>query len=133
MTHIAPFQYDDLKHLAVQDRHAETLAKVLEQDKALVGALTQNQWSSTAWQSPLGMPLACYGILPGGEGWAFLAKDLRRDMIAITRHARGDLDRYAREIGPTWIRVDPKFPEGQRWAKLLGYRPSVDDKWIIVR
>ena len=130
MTKFAPFKMDDLECLHVQPRHQDTLSSILELRNDVLEHYMVNIWATTVW-TDADTALACYGILPGGAGWAFLDKDLRRFLVPITRHARFVLQRYTMEVGPTYIDVDPEFEEGTRWAKALGYTQThYQNRWV---
>lgn len=74
-----------------------------------------------------GLPICCGGLIRAWEGrayaWALLDQDAGPHMVPLTRGIRSLLDRAG------WRRiemaVDAEFPEGARWARLLGFRHEV--------
>lgn len=101
----------------VQFRHKGILVDVIELDPTQ-RAMLETPYSWTAWVD--GKPVACCGICQDWA-WAFLHWDLRRHMLPITRKVREVLNSYP---GAVLADIDESFPEGVRWAKLLGFRRS---------
>lgn len=122
-----PFRFDDLRALAVQHRHRGTLAKTLE--ASVKFEIPISPLSFTACGD--GRVLACVGATPDGGVWAFLAEDLRRHMVPITRHCRELADMHYRMTGkPLYASIDGGHPEAVRWARLGGFQQQDGDTWV---
>ena len=67
-------------------------------------------------------PLLCGGTVPMWPGrhtaWCFMNKLAARHMTFVTRYARKTLERVKGRIEFT-VRAD--FPQGHRWARMLGF------------
>lgn len=119
-----PFSVADLHLIEVQPRHAEALAAVLadlEPYRMLEGPTAWTLWRG-------GRPLGCAGITQG-VAWAFLGRDLRRDMVRVTRFVRRILELHRENVGPVTAEIDESFPAGVQWALLLGFRRSSPGVW----
>lgn len=117
------FEPFDLYHLCVmqvQDRHAWLVNQVYDRwteiEPRLVGP-----YSWTAW-SAYGLPVACCGIMECGGTWAFLAKNLKRDMVAVSKYVRGVLDQFLAEKTTPYAEIDESHAEAVRWVRLLGFQ-----------
>lgn len=124
-----PFLSPDLSELLVQGRHQAIRDEIVESG---VAGLLEGPFSWTALDN--GRPIACCGIFcqkyrprRPGLAWAFLAPDLRRHMLSVTRHVRIALAACPR---PVLAEIDAGFPEGVRWASLLGFVPFGRYTWI---
>lgn len=78
-------------------------------------------------------PLICAGIQPQWDGrasaWAVLGENAGAYMVQITRGVRDFLDRQDYRRIDTCVRDG--FLEGNRWAKLLGFRcEGLMRKWM---
>lgn len=129
MIRVEPFRMADLDLLPVQERHNGTLATVLALPRDVTISLLETRWSWTAW-SPSGIALACCGVLPNGEAWAFLACDLRRYMVPVSRAVRKVMQDHARAVGPVTATTLPDFPQAERWVRLLGFRQE-GPRWVF--
>lgn len=122
-----PFRFDDLRAIAVQRRHRETLNRTLEVMRDF--DIPVSPMSFTACGD--GRVLACIGATPDGWVWAFLAEGLRRHMVPITRHCRALADVYSAITGkPLYSRIDAGHPEAVRWARLGGFQQQDGDTWV---
>lgn len=126
MIRAEPFGLSDLCQLEVQGVHKPVLPAVWSMGLHLDVLL--GPWSWTAWDA-YGRPVACIGILPNGYVWAFLAPDLKRNMVAITRGCRDIMDAHVAAKGPVYASIDDGYPEAVRWAKLLGFKRAWRNKW----
>lgn len=70
-----------------------------------------------------GKPVACGGLLKVWEGrayaWALLGVDARRYLKSITKAARRGIETGG--FRRVEMAVQEGFPEGQHWARLLGF------------
>lgn len=129
---IEPFRTDDLLYLETQERHAH-LIPIFYKRLGLFGMQQLvSEFSWTAW-SGYGQAVACCGILPDGGTWAFLSRDCRRVMIPVTRAVRQVLQVFAGVHGAPYADIDSTYLEAVRWAKLLGFRPDTDERWIYAQ
>lgn len=87
----------------------------------------QNSWSAVID----GKPIACGGTLqhwPGRhQAWTYMTPHTSRHMRFITRAVESALEKVTGRIELT-VRAD--FPQGQRWAKMLGFKvetPCLED------
>lgn len=126
---IEPFGFSDLWLMDVQDRHAPIIP-LLARRVFSVQRLAEGPWSYTAWNA-CGVPVACCGIMPGGGAWAFLGADMRRYMTPVTRHVLRVLKDHVALEGPVYADIDMSYPAAIRWAKLLGFRPGAESRWVF--
>lgn len=91
-----------------------------------------------------GSVLACFGAVLAWKGryvaWAVLSKAAREHMLAITRLVKRKL---SKADGRVEITVESDFPEGRRWARMLGFHieaermagfgPSGEDHTLYAR
>ena len=122
-----PFRMRDLDSIEVQPRHEETLKTVRLRPFTLLGA-EDSLWSFTMWVDR--KPLACVGATEDGELWAFLAADLRRHMIPLTRYGKSMIDAHKAIVGPVWADIDRDHPEAVRWIRLAGFREIKPFLWV---
>jgi hypothetical protein len=114
-----PFAVFDLYTMVVQDRHADLVYDIKERETDYRARL-EGPYSWTAW-SVYGMPIASCGILEDGGTWAFLAKNLRREMVAISRYVRWVLDKACAANLVPYAEIDESYAEAVRWVELLGF------------
>lgn len=115
---IVPFRAEHFDRLVVQEAQAylsrwlpsKANAKALEQTEAYTGLAG-------------GRVVACAGILPCWEGravtWAYLDENAGEHMLALHRAVKRFLDNC--DIKRIEATVDCEFPEGHRWARMLGF------------
>lgn len=120
-----PFEAEDLWRIDVQERHRWVLEAV--QRRPLITGAMENTWSWTALEGST--VLSCVGAVDS-EIWAFLARDLRRHMVPITRYGRMMMDAHVAVVGPLWAHIDPAYHNAVRWAE-LGRMRRVDG-WLWV-
>jgi len=74
-----------------------------------------------------GRILACYGAVKIWDGrwmaWAVLSRYACEKMLSVTRHVKNVMKQAD---GRLEIIVESDFPEGMRWAKMLGYKMEVE-------
>lgn len=127
---IVPFEAQHLRQMTEQDATAR-LSAHLRVDH--MEALERSEHSFTGLAN--GRVIGCAGVVrywPGrGEAWAALDRDAGRHLTAITKAAR----RFF-EVCP-YDRVEcvvaDGFPEGHRWAQLLGFAlqtPLPQEKYL---
>lgn len=123
-----PFELSDLTQVPVQDRHAHLVPLITLRPLAMTPMLT-GLYSWTYW-SGTGRPVFCGGVIGKGNWcWAFLARDMRKHMVAVTRGTRATL---ALHPGPVRASIDPKHPEAVRWANILGFERTQDPLvWVL--
>lgn len=122
MIELKPFSLYDLGVMQIQDRHAGLVHTIQQRWTELEPRLV-GPYSWTAWGTPK-IPVAACGILECGGTWAFLAKNLRKDMIAVTREVRKVLDRFLAEKGVPYAEIDEAHAAAVRWVELLGFKRS---------
>ena len=87
-------------------------------DGILAQIETQNSWTGAA----NGEAIVCAGTIQQWPGrhtaWAYLGKHTGPHMLWITRAVLANLAKIKGRIEFT-VRAD--FPQGQRWAKMLGF------------
>lgn len=119
-----PFTPGDLYRIDVQERHKWVLDAM--QRRPLSVAALENEWAWTATAG--GSVLCCAGAIDS-EMWCFLARDLRRHMVPITRYGRAMMAAHLATVGGRlWAHIDPAHPEAVRWAQMGGLRPV--DGWL---
>lgn len=123
---IALFRVDDLNYLEAQPRQVEHIAQLATMNPVAMQCCMEGPWSFTGWAAD-GRALWCIGVYDG-EIWGFLAKDLKRHMICLSRWGRAMLARHLCQVGP--LRVDCTFPEAVRLAKVLGCRHIGGQHWV---
>lgn len=116
-----PFCFDDVAEMEIQDIHFGVWHMILDNRKS-IEPLAVGPYSWTAW-SDYGIPVACCGILPNGEAWALLSRQLGRSMVPVTRKVRAVLEEHP---GPVSARLDLANPAALKWAGILGFRPTAD-------
>lgn len=71
-------------------------------------------------------PVAVAGVV-GDLCWALLGDSMRRgEMIVAHRVACKVLFDYFARGRLLYAEIDGRFPEGVRWARMLGFEPQVD-------
>lgn len=121
------FRARDLDSIEVQDRHEAVLKAVRLRPFSLLDA-ELSPWSFTMWAE--GKPKACVGAGDEGQLWAFLAKDLRKYMLPLTRYGMSMIDAYKDITGnPVWAGIDPDHEEGVRWITLAKFRKIDTSLW----
>lgn len=121
-----PFKANDLRSLEVQARH-EPVRNFVSKRPLLLADIEDSLWSFTMHAD--GKPRACVGATEEGAIWAFLAKDLRRWMLPLTRYGRSMIDAHVAVVGPLWAELDPEYPEAVKWARLAGFRQIDRSLW----
>jgi len=117
------FDPDDLSYLAVNSFFERPLGMILDQGLA---EIYRGPYAKTMWHSS-GFPVGCGGVFPEtGEGWAFINNDMRQLHPQFCRATRDYvLDEWLKHEGtPVYARVDSRLPNGERWLKLIGFRPT---------
>jgi predicted lipase len=112
----------DLMALDIQDVHKDAKDRALGSVYVLASMAACKE-AFTMLED--GKVLACCGH-SDGELWAFLGKDLKRSMLALTRYG---LERI-KEFGPVRAWIDVTNRNAIRWAKLAGFRPIEFGYWI---
>ena len=79
-------------------------------------------WSWTAMQDRT--PVAACGIMAHCYAWAFLAADMRRHLLPVTRAVQHVLDTHSHVVGPVLAHIDEENENAVRWAKFLGFKPD---------
>lgn len=134
MIELIPLQSHHMRLLRPQDAQAHEVTP--QQLNVPIG----QSWTAIAD----GLPMCCGGLIPIWEGrayaWALLDRDAGPHLMSLTRAIRSLLDQSGwRRIEMT---VDASFAEGERWARLLGFRreclaakflPDGRDAWVYVR
>jgi hypothetical protein len=119
---VAPFQYEDMHLLTLQPAQSYLSGWVSE----IEGRALEEHPSYTGWHE--GVPIVSAGIIPQWQGraiaWAFLAEVPKPVMIAVHRAVRDFLDGCYIQRIETSVRCD--FPEGHRWATMLGFKMEAE-------
>lgn len=116
-----PFLLSDLYAIDVQPRHAEILENTKNNTIAL-HVMGRDKEAFTFLRD--GKVKACCGWI-NGEIWAFLAKDMKREMVAFTRECQRRMER----IKPCRAWVDDSDKNAVRWIKALGFSPVANGYW----
>ena len=122
---IVAFQPSDLWRIDMVPRYAGMLD---HPDLYRAAQLSIGSWAFS-YRTPDWRILASAGVAPGGLMWAFMGRDLRRDMVAITRFGRRMVSDYRKQVGPLHAQVDPDYGNAVRWVKALGFRLGADGLW----
>lgn len=123
---IERFRREDMELLEIQPRHAAVKEEFLERPEEFAHQI-EKSYAWTIW-SAHGIPLVIGGVTPQGWGWAFLAADLRRHMVAVSRLVRRVLTHAE---APVFAEIDETWREGVRWATLLGFRRVRPGVWMF--
>lgn len=116
-----PFLLSDLMALDVQDIHQPAKDCALG-SIYVMQSMAQCEEAFTMLVD--GKVMACCGQTRG-ELWAFLGKDLKRSMVALTRYGMHKI----REFGPVRAWVDAKNKAAIRWVALAGFNPIGNGYW----
>lgn len=117
---VDPFQPDDLLGLKVQG-HQISATEAVEEGEA--------EWLSRAGPAfsirrPDGRMVAAIGLVHMWDGramaWALLGADIKDVMLPLTRAVAAWL-RYKCTYRRVEAFIDPTFPQGIRWADILGF------------
>ena len=127
-----PFCLGDLAQMDIQERHS-FLRPWIFRDYLVCKEIMEGPWSWTAWNQ-YGVPVAACGIVePDGFAWAFLATNMRKHMVSVTRKVHEVLNAYTMYIGPVWADIDETHAEAVKWAKYLGFQKEAgnNSRWIF--
>ena len=122
-----PFTARDLDSIEMQDRH-ELVAKAVRIRPFTLLDAEDSLWSFTLWVD--GKAKACVGANDMGQLWAFLARDLRKWMLPLTRYGKSMIDAHRAIVGPVWADIDPDHAEGVKWVRLAGFRQIEPSLWV---
>lgn len=115
---VRPFHVEHLKGMNLQPSQAGRAHLLAGDVLEFIGSLE----GYTAFVG--GRPVACCGLMdiwPGrAMAWAFIAEDVGRHMVGVTKAVRKFLDMRAPRRCEMY--VDAGFDAGYRWAELLGFR-----------
>lgn len=119
VTRVVPFDPDHLAQIDVQDAQIGTFPDTQEYRERLMDA--GPCWSLLDGD---GNPLACAGLWIPWEGrgvlWAILGR--HTPMLDLTRAAQSMFDEI--RIRRLEFFVEVSFPQGHRWALMLGFQPE---------
>lgn len=120
MIRITPFAIGDLARLDVQDTQAFEMPAGPDDPRA-TQLLAMSCDARTVF-APDGTVLVCFGMVAehaqAMTAWALFSRHAGPWMLPITRWVRAYFDALDIERIDMLVRAD--FPEGQRWAMLLG-------------
>ena len=122
-----PFKAKDLDSFEVQGAHKMILQAVKLRPLAMINA-EDSLWSFTMWAD--GKPRACAGADGEGGLWVFLAPDLKKHMVSLTRYGMAMIDAHRRLSGPVHAEIDPSHKEAVRWVRLAGFRQINHLVWV---
>lgn len=122
-----PFKMRDLDTFEVQPLHKIVLHHVRTRPFVLMDA-EDSVWSFTMWAE--GKPKACAGVMDDGGLWVFLASDLRRYMVQLTRYGMSMIDAHHGVKGPVHAQICPSHAEAVRWVRLAGFRQITSSVWV---
>lgn len=132
---VVPYQREHVAQIRAQHAQANEV-KIGEAPAVEAG----DAWSAFVD----GQCIGCGGLFPmfphRAYAWALLGVDAGPHMLAITREVRFRLD--SSPFVRVEMAVDHEFPEGRRWAEMLGfeaevlaraYLPGPRDAWIYIK
>ena len=117
-----PFQVGHLLDMTVQPEHAAIMPLFWGLGLTALYNSMVGPWSWTALRDEV--PIASCGVVESGYAWAFLAEDVQRSLIPVTRAVRRVLDTHRQAVGPVLAHIDEADKNAVRWAKFLGFRPD---------
>jgi hypothetical protein len=124
---VRPMQPADLAFIRLQPEQRALAPQMspATADHLLLAGLAFTAFDRTGW------PIMAAGLIlsmgPPAIAWAVLAPEAGPHLLAIGRRVRVILE----AAGTVETGVDPSFAAGQRWARLLGFRPMGRpvDRW----
>lgn len=115
------FLLSDLMALDIQDVHRDAKERALGSVYVLCGMAACKEAFTMLVD---GKVQAICGH-SNGELWAFLGKDLKKSMLALTRYGMARIKAF----GPVRAYIDESSKNAIRWAKLAGFRPIEFGYW----
>lgn len=112
----------DLLALDIQDVHKDAKERALGSVYVMLG---MSQCKEAFTMLVDGKVEAVCGH-SNGELWAFLGKDLKKAMVALTRYGLKKIKAF----GPVRAWIDKDNKTAVRWAALAGFRPSSHGYWV---
>lgn len=115
------FMLSDLLALDIQDIHKDA------RERALGSVFTMHNMAECKEAFTMlvdGKVMAICGHSKG-ELWAFLGKDLKRAMVALTRYGMTKIKAF----GPVVAWIDSANENAVRWAKLAKFKPVAHEYW----
>lgn len=116
------FLLSDLLALDIQDVHKDAKARTL----GSVYAMNNMANCKEAFTMLVDGKVQAVCGHTHGELWAFLGKDLKKSMLALTRYGLAKIKAF----GPVRAWIDERHGNAIRWAKLAGFRPIGYGYWV---
>lgn len=120
------FRPDDLRWLEPRERHARTLSLVMARMRRYPETAVRVTTLARTVVEANGRVLACAGVLPGGEAWAFVSRDAKRHARFLVRAAQRALTEWR---VPVYAKIDVTDEAAVRFAELIGFRFQEAGVW----